>query len=140
MTHVHRRQERRSSTSYEDPSIQLSNDRPTRNASYCYLLCIILCRMKNIVAIFILSLMPSTALAQSRYWERWNSDSANYDYGPLTTYVNMRSRVVASSSPRIYSFEARISEVGVSPEQEYKLLVNCTNKTTMYLSYDSTNK
>ena len=96
--------------------------------------------MKNIVVVFILSLMPSAALAQSRYWERWNSYSANYDYGTSITYVNMRSRVVVSSSPRIYSFEARISEEGVSPEQEYKLLVNCTNKTTMYLSRDSTNQ
>jgi hypothetical protein len=80
------------------------------------LLYVILRCMKNIVAIFILSLMPSTALAQSRYWERWNSYSANYDYAPSTTYVNMRSRVADSLSPRIYSFEAGISEEGVSPE------------------------
>ncbi len=96
--------------------------------------------MKRIIPIAILLFTPATALAQSRYWERWNSYSANYDYGPSTTYVNMRSRVVVSSSPRIYSFEARISEEGVSPEQEYKLLVNCANKATMYLSHDSTNK
>ena len=78
--------------------------------------------------------------AQASYWENWNKYSARYDYGLSTTYVNMRSRVVISSSPRIYSFEARIAEEGVSPEQEYRILVNCANKTTMYLSSDSSNK
>ena len=85
-------------------------------------------------------LSPLSALAQARYWENWNKYSARYDYGPSTTYVNLRSRVVISQSPRMYSFEARIAEEGVSPEQEYRILVNCSSKATMYLSSDSSNK
>ena len=96
--------------------------------------------MKAIAIVGILFLSPLSALAQASYWENWNKYSARYDYGLSTTYVNMRSRVVISPSPRIYSFEARISEEGVSPEQEYRILVNCSSKTTMYLSSDSTNK
>jgi hypothetical protein len=96
--------------------------------------------MIHILRIAILLSMPIEAFAQAQYWENWKAYSENYDYGPSTTYVNMRSRVTVSSSPRIYSFEARISEEGVSPEQEYTLLVNCTTKSTMYLGHDSTNK
>jgi len=96
--------------------------------------------VKLIAVVGFLCLMAPTALAQSRYWEKWNKYSARYDYGLSTTYVNMRSKVVISSSPRIYGFEARISEEGVSPEQEYRILVDCLSKATMYLSSDSTNK
>lgn len=96
--------------------------------------------LNRFAAMSALLALPLAASAQSRYWENWNSYSANYDYGRSTTYVNMGSRVVITSSPRVYSFEARISEEGVSPEQEYRLLVNCTNSTTMYLSHDSTKK
>jgi hypothetical protein len=88
----------------------------------------------------ILLLMPVETVAQARYWESWNTYPEVYNYGLSTTYVNMRSKVEVSLNPRIYSFEARISEEGVSPEQEYKLLVNCTTKSTMYLGQDSTNK
>jgi hypothetical protein len=96
--------------------------------------------MKVFTLVGILFLFPFSAQAQERYWENWNKYSARYDYGLSTTYVNMRSRVVVSPSPRIFSFEARISEEGVSPEQEYRILVNCSSKATMYLSSDSSNK
>ena len=96
--------------------------------------------MKTIAIGCIVFLSSLSALAQTRYWENWNKYSARYDYGLSTTYVNMRSRVVVSTSPRMYSLEARISEEGVSPEQEYRILVNCSSKATMYLSSDSSNK
>jgi hypothetical protein len=101
---------------------------------------LIICLMNRFIAFSILISLPVAALAQPRYWEKWKAYSAKYDYGPSTTYVNMRSRATISSSPLIYSFETRISEEGVSPYDEYRLLVNCNNKMTMYLSQDSTNK
>ena len=93
-----------------------------------------------IVSLGVILILPLAAHSQSRYWEKWNAYSANYEYGPSTTYVDVKSKVVVSDSPRIYSFEARIKEEGMSPLQEYKLLVNCTNGSTMYLGHDSTNK
>lgn len=92
------------------------------------------------IGIGMLLFIPAAVLAQSSAWENWNRYTATYDYGPSTTYVNMDSRVTISSSPEIYSFEARIAEEGVSPEQQYRLLVNCTARATMFLSHDSTHQ
>ena len=96
--------------------------------------------MKNIVSVCIILFTPVTAFAQSLFWENWNKYSASYSYGPSITYVNMKSKVVVSSGPAIYSFDARLAEEGSSPEEVYKLLVNCTSKSIMDLSQYSSKK
>jgi len=96
--------------------------------------------MKSIVSICVILFAPVTAFAQSDFWENWNKYSANFSYGLSTTYVNMQSRVVVSSSPAIYSFDARLAEEGSLPLEVYKLLVNCTSKSIMDLSQYSSKR
>jgi hypothetical protein len=96
--------------------------------------------MKSIIIFGIILFLPVTAFAQLSFWKKWNKYSDNFDYGPSTTYVNFRSKVVVSTGPRIYSFDARLEEDGSLPEEAYKLLVNCTNKAIMDLSQRSSRK
>lgn len=96
--------------------------------------------MKSILIFGIIFFMPMSVFAQLRFWEKWNKYSDNFDYGPSTTYVNFRSKVVVSSSPRVYSFDARLEEDGSLPEEAYKLLVNCSNNVIMDLSPRSSRK
>jgi|LakMenE18May11ns_1017448.scaffolds.fasta_scaffold9245538_1 hypothetical protein len=96
--------------------------------------------MKSIVSACIILFAPLPVFAQSRFWEKWNKYSASFSYGPSTTYVNMQSKIVVSSSPTIYSFDARLSEEGTSPEEVYKLLVNCSSKSIMDLSQYSSKR
>lgn len=96
--------------------------------------------MRNLISICIFLFIPVSVFAQSSTWENWNKYYAILDYGPSTTYVNMRSRSIVSANPRIYSFDARLEEDGSTPEEVYKLLVHCTNRKFMTLHrYSSRN-
>ncbi len=96
--------------------------------------------MKSIILVGLIFFMTKSAFAQLRFWEKWNKYSDYFDYGPSTTYVNFRSKVLVSPSPRIYSFDARLEEDGSMPEEAYKLLVNCSNNVIMDLSPRSSRK